>query len=80
MIGLTIGTNLKVTPKSRKGHNKIHEGLGSDVVVIQLNHPSNPPAVMVAPVFTPTMASNYVRWIRISDDPDFSIVKDSENE
>jgi hypothetical protein len=60
---------------SRKGKNKIHEGLGTEVVVVLENHPSHPPAVLVAPISDPTISSKFSRWIRLRDDPDFEIVE-----
>ena len=63
-----------IKPKTRKGQNKINEGLGNNVVVIQKNHPSNPPAVLVAPSNEPTMKSRFIRWIKLTDDQDFEII------
>ena len=60
---------------SRKGKNKIKEGLGTEVVVLMKNHPSNPPAVLVAPKTDANISSKYVRWIKLQHDQDFEIVE-----
>lgn len=60
---------------SRKGKNKIHEGLGEEVVVVLDSHPLNLPAVMIAPNSDPNPQSKFSRWIRLRNDPDFEIVK-----
>lgn len=69
-----IGSDAQLQPLSRKGRNKIHEGLGAEVTVIAHHHPAHPPAVMVAPTAMPTLQSKFVRWIRLGDDPDFAMV------
>lgn len=69
---------MKIKAKSRKGANKIREGLGDEVVVILNSHPSNPPAVLVAPIGDPSLSSKFVRWINLEDDPNFEIVNQKE--
>lgn len=71
---MKVGTKLTLLAKSRKGKNKIHEGLGDTVIVLQQSHPANAPAVLVAPAGEPTMASKFIRWIRLGgEDPDFDL-------
>ena len=59
---------------SRKGKNRIHEGLGTEVIVLMKNHPGFPPGVFIAPISDPTVQSKFSRWIKLQDDPDFEIL------
>lgn len=61
----------KLTPRSRKGKNKINNGLGDTVVAI--NKKGN--RVLVAPIAEPSLRSKYVRWVELSGDPDFDIAE-----
>lgn len=67
---------MKIKPKSRKGANRVREGLGTDVVVLMENHPAHQPAVFVAPLDNPNISSKFCRWIWRQDDPDFEIVEE----
>lgn len=66
---------MKLKAISRKGNNRVKEGLGTEVVVLMRSHPSNPPAILVAPVGEPSMNSKFVRWVKLQDDPDFEILE-----
>ena len=65
-----------IKPISQKGKNRVREGLGTDVIEIMENHPSNPPAVLVAPRNEPTISSKHSRWIVRQHDRDFKIVEE----
>jgi hypothetical protein len=55
---------------SRKGKNRIKEGLGSQVIVIN----SIIGRITIAPINCPNWDSDHTRWIKTSDDPDFKIL------
>ena len=67
---------MKIRPISRKGKNRVKEGLGTEVVVLLKDHPSNQPAVFVAPISMPNLSSKFCRWIWLQDDPDFEIIEE----
>lgn len=73
---MQAGDTIKIKSVSRKGFNKINEGLGDSVVILMFNHPSNPPAILVAPNSSPTMQAEKIRWIKLDNDPDFEILGD----
>lgn len=58
---------LHIEGTSRKGKNRINEGLGSQVAVIK----ETSDKLAIAPLHERSFSSNYVRWIKKEKDPDF---------
>ncbi len=61
---------LQIEGISRKGKNRINEGLGSQVAVIK----ETSDKLAIAPLHERSFSSNYVRWIKKEKDPDFIFV------
>lgn len=55
---------------SRKGKNRISEGLGSQVQVINVINGR----IAIAPIDNPTWSSDHARWIKTNNDLDFKII------
>lgn len=74
-----IGSLIKINPLTMKGKNRINEGLGNLVIIInkidRCQALDNKPAYLIAPQSDPTGLSKHSRWIKIDNDKDFSIVE-----
>jgi len=55
---------------SRKGKNRINEGLGSQVIIINIISDR----IAIAPENNPNWSSDHARWIKKVHDPDFKIL------
>ncbi|NBP03825.1 MAG: hypothetical protein EBU90_27750 [Proteobacteria bacterium] len=69
---------MKLIPISQKGKNRIHEGLTTDVVILEQRDfvcSLNGPGVLIAPASDPSPNSKFSRWISLTNDKNF-VVKD----
>lgn len=61
---------LQIEGISRKGKSRINEGLGNQVIIINIINDR----IAIAPINNPNWDSNHARWIKKIHDTDFNII------